>query len=144
MRSRAGGVRLLAALLIPAAVPAASGCRQSVEVTGQHVRREVEPPPYLSWTGEPVFEKVPGTAITWMKEYNGKPVGPEYDICGVGQLWYWPHKGDWFVSKKWRGPWRVAKAVPDEFLKVPRDHPLYRVVKLHPSKRKARTPAAGR
>jgi hypothetical protein len=124
-------------LLTAAALLAGAGCRQSVRVTGEQNRPAVEAPPYLSWPDEPVFEEVPDTTITWMKEYNGKMVGPDYDICRVGERWYWPHKGSWFVAKrKWRGPWRTAKTVPDEFLKIPKDHPLHRVVKLHPKNRK--------
>jgi hypothetical protein len=133
MRKFAGPGLLLAVLLV-------CGCGRRIEVTGQPKDETVESPPYLSeewWKGEPEMEGVPGTGITFVKEFGGKPLGSDYDICRVGKRWYWPYKGHWFYSRKsWRGPWKHARRVPVNFLRIPSNHPRYRVTKLHPDYRK--------
>jgi hypothetical protein len=122
---------VLAALLL-----AAAGCRRGIQVTGRPAEH-FESPPYLAeeyWKGEPVLQKVPGTGLLHMKEFGGKDLGPNYAICRLGKKWYWLYKDHWFVSAKWRGPWKPAKNVPAEFLAIPADHALHRMAELHPGK----------
>jgi hypothetical protein len=113
----------------------ACGCRPTVEVEGQPQADPAgaERPPYLSWPEEPSFEKIPGTGVKRLRAYRGKPVGPGYDICKVGPRWYWAYKGHWFYNRRsWRGPWKPARRIPREFLKIPKEHALHRLARLHP------------
>ena len=114
----------------------AAGC-WNIEVTGQPpVETDYESPPYLStdgWPEEPVFEEVPGTGVFYLKTFQGRDIGAGYDICRVGKRWYWPYKGHWFKARKWRGRWKYAKSVPDNFLNIPEKHSRRRIARLHPA-----------
>jgi len=124
-----------AALCLGAALLATCGCSRSIAVTGQPRANSAECPAYLGagWEGQPGLEEIPGTGITCLATFAGKPLGPDYDICRVAGKWYWPHRGKWFVARDWRGPWSPAEAVPDAFLKIPAAHPRHRIARLHPA-----------
>jgi hypothetical protein len=127
-------MRKVVALALAAGVSLSLGCGRRIEVKGDV---KVEVPPYQNWPEEPTFEVIPGTGITCLKAYQGKPVGPDYDICKVGIRWYWAHKGHWFYNRKsWRGPWKPARRIPKNFLKIPTGHPKHRLAKLHPDYKK--------
>jgi hypothetical protein len=128
-------VRTVGMLALAILLAAAAGCRRGIEVTGPTVEEEFESPPYLTeeyWRGEPGLEKVAGTGLLHMKEFDGKVLGPKYAICRLGKRWYWLYKDHWFSAAKWRGPWKPAEKVPAEFLAIPAGHALHRMAELHP------------
>jgi hypothetical protein len=131
-------IRSPAAVILAAVLAAlAAGCRRAIEIRGKAqgedaVTSSVETPPYLSWPEKPTFTKIPGTGIVCMSSYAGKPTSADYYICRVDRLWYWPYRGGWFIAPEWRGPWKPAKGVPAEFLKIPAADPRHAIARLHP------------
>ena len=112
------------------------GCRQRIEVTesAPPVPREsvdIQRPPYITWDRQPTVADIPGTGVSYLVEFDKE------EIYRVGGKWYRFYHGHWFVSaENWKGPWLATTDVPAEFLKIPRTHPRYRIVRQHPDYRK--------
>jgi hypothetical protein len=121
----------LAALLLAPLAWGTAGCkREPLEVSGTYEGTEVSKPPYITWNGKPTIVQIPGTGIAYIQEFE------EEDLYSVALKWYCFYKGHWFVSDDWQeGPWRATTDVPENFLKIPRGHPRYRIVKHHPDYR---------
>lgn len=119
---------LLGAVALAVIAAGGSGCkREPLEVTGVYEGTEVEKHPYIAWDAKPTFVQIPGTGITYIQELEKE------ERYRVGRKWYCFYGGHWFVAPDWQeGPWLATTDVPDEFLRIPKDHPRYRIVKHHP------------
>ena len=112
----------------------ACGCRRRIEVVSTlpavQESVEIEKPPYINFEKPPTVVSIPGTGVSYLKECEKE------EIYGAGRKWYWFYKGHWFVGDTWEGPWLATTDVSGELLKIPRDHPRYRIVKHHPDYKK--------
>jgi hypothetical protein len=72
----------------------------------------------VSYDGEPRFEPVEGTELTYA--VNAQP-----PVIRSGNSFYAVQDGVWFVAESAKGPWQVATEVPEEIYSIPPKSPLY-------------------
>ncbi|HSF14813.1 MAG TPA: hypothetical protein VLK65_04610 [Vicinamibacteria bacterium] len=83
--------------------------------------------------GEPKYEAVEGTQILWVSN-------TESDVFRVGQKGtvYYVVAGRWFSAADFTGPWIFATpTLPEDFKKIPLEHPRSRVLAAIPGTRQA-------
>ena len=95
----------------------------------------LEPAELILLQGKPKYEKVEGTALVWVSN-------TESDIFGVGKVGamtlYYLVAGRWFSASDFTGPWTFATtALPEDFQKIPLEHPRSRVLASVPGTRQA-------
>src|SRR2546427_301206 len=73
----------------------------------------------------PRLEVIAGTGIFWAADLDD-------DIFFYNNHWYWCDGPYWYVSTRWGGGWTYLASPPTVFLKIPAQHPVYRVVFRHP------------
>jgi hypothetical protein len=78
----------------------------------------------VEYDGEPKFEKISGTKMTYA-------VNTATPIVHVQNRYYACDEAVWFFSDKATGPWRVATSVPNEIYTIPPDSPIYHVTFVH-------------
>jgi hypothetical protein len=74
----------------------------------------------VSYSGDPKFEPVDGTSLTYAVNSNEQ-------VIKVADAYFVLKDGVWFTGASPTGPWTVAKAVPDEIYKIPPSSPIYNV-----------------
>jgi hypothetical protein len=75
-------------------------------------------------SGEPAYTSVSGTGLLWVNN-------TESDVFRMGQsgLFYFLVSGRWFSAPALSGPWTFATlALPDDFKRIPLEHPRSRVL----------------
>lgn len=71
------------------------------------------------YDGEPKFEAIPGTKISYA-------VNTATQVLLIEKHYYAVDNGVWFESNSAKGPWKVADKVPsDEIAKIPPSSPVY-------------------
>jgi len=84
----------------------------------------VTPAEMILLKGEPSYVTVAGTRLLWVNN-------TESDVfrAGKGGLVYYLVAGRWFSAPAFSGPWTFASpALPDDFKKIPEEHPRSRVL----------------
>jgi hypothetical protein len=84
-------------------------------------------------TGAPRYAPVPGTRLQWVSN-------TENDVFRLGTdgLIYFLVSGRWFSSTSFSGPWTFATVnLPDDFKRLPIEHPRSRVLASVPGTRQA-------
>ena len=74
--------------------------------------------------GEPKYQPVAGTSLLWVSntESDVFRLGPKGDV-------YFLVAGRWFSAPDFTGPWTFATPkLPDDFQKIPLEHPRSRVL----------------
>src|SRR5436190_7987699 len=72
----------------------------------------------LAYDGEPQFKPIDGTAMQYA-------INAELPVIRVGEKFYALDNAVWFVASSARGPWEVAKEVPEEIYTIPPSSPVY-------------------
>ncbi|OCP16290.1 SH3 domain-containing protein [Ensifer sp. LC163] len=72
----------------------------------------------VAYSGDPKFEKIDGTALTYAVNTNET-------VIQVADRYFVLKDGVWFVGDTPTGPFTVAKAVPDEIYTIPPSSPVY-------------------
>ncbi len=83
--------------------------------------------------GAPQYQPVAGTSLTWISN-------TESDVFRVGTTGtiYYLVAGRWFSAPQAKGPWTFATPnLPDDFKKIPLEHPRSRVLASVPGTRQA-------
>jgi hypothetical protein len=84
-------------------------------------------------TGAPKYEPVPGTSLLWVSN-------TESDLFRMGATGdiYYLVAGRWFKAPAFTGPWTFATpTMPEEFKKIPLEHPRSRVLAAVPGAQQA-------
>jgi hypothetical protein len=118
MRKRAYGIVLMGAMVFGLlCVPAGGDAEVNVNIG-------INVPPVVAFPGPPAVLLIPGTYAYFVPDV-------EVDIFFYHGYWYRPHKGYWFRSANYNGPWghivttsvpRVVVQVPPDFRRVPPGH----------------------
>jgi hypothetical protein len=93
----------------------------------------LEPAELILLQGKPKYEKVEGTALVWVSN-------TESDVFRTGEKGtiYYLVAGRWFAAPDFKGPWTFATtALPEDFKKIPLEHPRSRVLASVPGTREA-------
>jgi hypothetical protein len=83
-----------------------------------------EPAELILITGEPKYVPVEGTSLLWVSN-------TESDLFRMGNVgaYYYLVSGRWFSAPSLGGPWTFATtSLPDDFKRIPIDHPRSRVL----------------
>jgi hypothetical protein len=86
------------------------------------------PAEMILMTGEPTYAPVTGTSLLWVNN-------TESDVFRAGPtgLVYFLVAGRWFSAPRFGGPWTFATlALPDDFKRIPLEHPRSRVLAAVP------------
>jgi hypothetical protein len=75
-------------------------------------------PAEVSYAGDPTFENIDGTAVSYAKNTN-------YEILEFSGKYYLCYSGIWYVADSALGPWLTAKSVPDQIYDIPPSSPVY-------------------
>jgi uncharacterized protein YraI len=75
-------------------------------------------PPEISYDGDPVFEPIEGTKMSYA-------VNTESQVIQVEDKYFLVYDGIWFVSDSPEGPWIAASEVPDTIYDIPPSSPVY-------------------
>lgn len=79
----------------------------------------------VKYDGEPKFEKVPGTGVSYA-------VNTGTQVLQIGDRYYAVDNGVWFTSASAKGPWVVADSIPEEEIqKIPPSSPVYNTTHVH-------------
>jgi hypothetical protein len=79
----------------------------------------------VEYDGEPQFEPVPGTDVSYAVNTGGQ-------VLNVEGRYYAVDNGVWFTSASATGPWVVADSVPREQIdKIPPSSPVYNTTYVH-------------
>ncbi len=95
----------------------------------------LEPAEMILLQGPAKYEKVPGTSLLWVSN-------TENDVFGTGKVGamtlYYLVAGRWFQASDFTGPWTFATpTLPEDFQKIPLEHPRSRVLASVPGTRQA-------
>ena len=74
----------------------------------------------VTYAGEPKFETISGTKLTYA-------VNSSYDIVEYKYNYFLCYEGVWFQASSAKGAFQVASAIPSEVYAIPSSHPLYHV-----------------
>ena len=78
--------------------------------------------------GEPKLDPIKGTQLSWATNTQS-----DLFRSGADQRYYYLVAGRWFRAEKLDGPWQFATTeLPDDFKKIPPDHPAADVLALVP------------
>ena len=78
--------------------------------------------------GEPKLDPIKGTKLSWVTNTQS-----DLFRSAADQRYYYLVAGRWFRAEKLDGPWRFATTeLPDDFKKIPPDHPAADVLALVP------------
>ena len=91
---------------------------QSIPQTATINRKEAKLE--LSYDGDPEFEKIEGTDISYA-------VNTDKSVLLISDKYYCVDDAVWFVSDKATGPWEVSVNRPDEVDEIPPEAPVYNV-----------------
>jgi len=83
-------------------------------------KSEAEAKVKVQYTGEPKFEPVQSTSLSYAVNTNDK-------VIKVGDLYYLCFQGVWFMSTSPTGPWKTADSVPTVIYTIPPSSPVYNV-----------------
>ncbi|MBL4767598.1 MAG: SH3 domain-containing protein, partial [Rhodobacteraceae bacterium] len=75
-------------------------------------------PPEISYDGEPAFETIEGTKMSYA-------VNTEAQVIQVEDKYFLVYDGIWFVSDTPEGPWIAASEIPDTIYDIPPSSPVY-------------------
>jgi hypothetical protein len=94
-----------------------------------------EPAELILVQGPPKYELVAGTSLRWVSN-------TESDVFGMGKVGamtlYYLVAGRWFSAPDFTGPWTFATtSLPEDFKKIPLEHPRSRVLASVPGTRQA-------
>jgi len=79
----------------------------------------------VEYDGEPRFERISGTAVSYATNTGAQ-------VLEIENRYYAVDNGVWFQSASATGPWSVADSVPDEEIaKIPPTAPVYNVTHVH-------------
>jgi hypothetical protein len=105
----------------------------SPAMRGPEVLFTDKPAELILFQGEPAYVKIPGTDVSFASN-------SENDVflhSGENQIYYLT-SGRWFRAKSLDGPWSYAGAdLPQDFAKIPADHPRSHVVASVPGSQAA-------
>jgi hypothetical protein len=82
------------------------------------------PAELLLLTGTPAYQAVPNTSLLWVSNTDS-------DVFRLGKsgAFYYLVAGRWFSAPSLDGPWTFAtEKLPEDFKRIPRDHPRSRVL----------------
>jgi len=94
---------------------------------------EYQPAELLALDGPPKYVPVAGTGLQWVSN-------TESDVFRVGAdgAVYYLVAGRWFTASGFEGPWTFASlTLPEDFKKIPADHPRARVLSSVPGTQQA-------
>lgn len=74
--------------------------------------------PSIDFDGDPQFEPIPGTDLTYCVNTDGS-------IVDLGNTYYCCYDGVWYMSGSARGPWGLCRRVPKDIYTIPPACPLY-------------------
>ncbi len=83
-------------------------------------RSEAEQKAKVAYQGEPQFQPIEGTSMTYATNTSS-------DLISVEGKYYLCQDAVWFVSDSPTGPWKVATNIPDAIYSIPSNSPVYRV-----------------
>ena len=72
------------------------------------------------YDGDPIFEEIEGTNIWYA-------VNTDEDVLLFNNTYYCCDNAVWFESTSALGPWIVAIEIPEEFMNIPPEYPVYNV-----------------
>jgi hypothetical protein len=83
--------------------------------------------------GWPLYEPVAATSLTWVSNTESDV----FRVGGTGNV-YFLVSGRWFTARDFTGPWTFATPeLPEDFRKIPLEHPRSRVLASVPGTREA-------
>jgi hypothetical protein len=93
--------------IVPSALGAAS-VRVNINLGG----------PGVEWRQRPSTVMLPGTRVSWVREYS------DADVYQSGSSWYCYRGGNWYRSRNYRGPWGGVSVnlVPREISYAPANY----------------------
>ena len=108
---------------------------------GQKLAADKAPVVFVSTTpaelilvkGRPLYEPVAGTSLAWVSNTESDV----FRAGGTGPVYYLV-SGRWFSAADFKGPWKFATlTLPEDFRKVPLEHPRSRVLAAVPGTQQA-------
>lgn len=93
-----------------------------------------EPTELVVVDGEPVFEAIGESDLTWLSNSDSP-------VFRLEDRWYLLAAGRWFAADGEYGPWTLAAELPDAFRSIPDDHPRADVLAAVPGTPEARVAA---
>jgi hypothetical protein len=98
-----------------------------------HVYVAFNPTELLLLDGPPKYVAVPGSSLQWVSNTDS-----DVFRLGTGGAIYYLVAGRWFSAPDFRGPWTFASQnLPEDFKKIPLDHPRARVLSSVPGTQQA-------
>jgi hypothetical protein len=102
--------------------------------TAEHVYASKEPAELLITAGEPAYEPIPGTKLLEVTNTESLLM-----LDSAGGKFYYQVAGRWFRAPKLDGQWEAASTdLPEDFKKIPDNHPLAFVKSTIPGTDEAR------
>jgi hypothetical protein len=77
-------------------------------------------PPDVRYQGEPDFQPIEPTSLH-------RAVNTDKDVIKAGDLYYMCFQGVWFMSRTPRGPWQIAREIPNVIYSIPPSSPVHHV-----------------
>lgn len=78
----------------------------------------------VTYDGTPVFDQIPGTALSWARNSPAQ-------VLRYQDRYYVVDQGIWYVSPSAYGPWEVATSRPGDLERIPASSPVYNVRYVH-------------
>jgi hypothetical protein len=72
-------------------------------------------PPQVEFEGPPELVPIPGRYVYFVPDID-------FDLFFYHSRWYRPHKGRWFRSEHYTGPWEHVREVSPALMDLPRDY----------------------
>jgi hypothetical protein len=88
-------------------------------VTSGSVPRVVvatKPAELIVTTGLPILVAIPGADLSYIDNTDA-------DVFKLGNDWYYLVSGRWFTAQKLEGPWSGVARLPEQFSRIPAEHP---------------------
>jgi hypothetical protein len=108
-----------------ASVPGTEAAKDAVLIAQIPTRIVIDPDEAakevkVTYDGEPRFEPIEGTSLTYAVNTADKVVNLDgtYYVC---------YQGIWFLSTSPTGPWTTAKTIPAEIYTIPASSPVYNI-----------------
>jgi len=92
---------------------AAAGLALDIDIGGLDI--EIGAPPRAEFAGPPELVPIPGRYVYFVPDID-------YDLFFYHSRWYRLHKGRWFRSENYAGPWEHVREVPPALIDLPPDY----------------------
>src|SRR6266498_1759269 len=90
-----------------------AGIAIDIDIGGVDIR--IGSPPPIEITEPPELLPIPGRYVYFVPDIDE-------DIFFYRGRWYRPHKGRWFRSESYNGPWEHIRKVPPALIDLPSDY----------------------